>query len=283
MVRAELDKQPSDVRRMFDAVARRYDVTNDVLSWARTASGVGRSWPRSTRARGAGPRPRRRDGCRASRSPSGARSGPVRLLPRHAPGRQAARPHLPFTAGDGTRLPFADGTFDAVTISFGLRNIVDPLAGLASCAGSHPADPGSSSASSATRPGRPSAPWPPRVPHAGAAPDRRAVSSSPDAYVYLAVDPGVAGPAGPRRARSPRPAGATQRWRNLSSGIVASTARPPDPQARTARFTGHAPAFVSNPQGRTDFRPPRVPTGLGRPRMRRQDPSGTLDVRRTTS
>ena len=40
------------------------------------------------------------------------------------------RPHLPFTAGDGTRLPFADGTFDAVTISFGLRNIVDPLAGL---------------------------------------------------------------------------------------------------------------------------------------------------------
>ncbi len=45
-------------------------------------------------------------------------------------GRQAGRPHLPFTAGDGTRLPFADDTFDAVTISFGLRNIVDPLAGL---------------------------------------------------------------------------------------------------------------------------------------------------------
>ena len=41
-----------------------------------------------------------------------------------------ARPALPFTAGDGTRLPFADDTFDAVTISFGLRNIVDPLAGL---------------------------------------------------------------------------------------------------------------------------------------------------------
>jgi demethylmenaquinone methyltransferase / 2-methoxy-6-polyprenyl-1,4-benzoquinol methylase len=40
------------------------------------------------------------------------------------------RPHLPFTAGDGTRLPFADDTFDAVTISFGLRNIVDPEAGL---------------------------------------------------------------------------------------------------------------------------------------------------------
>jgi len=32
VVRAALDKQPADVRRMFDAVARRYDLTNDVLS-----------------------------------------------------------------------------------------------------------------------------------------------------------------------------------------------------------------------------------------------------------
>ena len=44
-------------------------------------------------------------------------------------GKQA-KPGLPFTAGDGTLLPFADATFDAVTISFGLRNIVDPAAGL---------------------------------------------------------------------------------------------------------------------------------------------------------
>ena len=32
VARAELDKQPTDVRRMFDAVAKRYDLTNDVLS-----------------------------------------------------------------------------------------------------------------------------------------------------------------------------------------------------------------------------------------------------------
>jgi demethylmenaquinone methyltransferase/2-methoxy-6-polyprenyl-1,4-benzoquinol methylase len=32
VVRAELDKQPSDVRRMFDAVARRYDFSTAVLS-----------------------------------------------------------------------------------------------------------------------------------------------------------------------------------------------------------------------------------------------------------
>ena len=40
------------------------------------------------------------------------------------------RPTLPFVAGDGTRLPFLDDTFDAVTISYGLRNFVDPVAGL---------------------------------------------------------------------------------------------------------------------------------------------------------
>ena len=69
------------------------------------------------------------------------------------------RPHLPFAAGDGTRLPFADDTFDAVTISFGLRNIVDPDAGLREML---PGDPspaaGWSCASSARRPGRRSAP-----------------------------------------------------------------------------------------------------------------------------
>jgi demethylmenaquinone methyltransferase/2-methoxy-6-polyprenyl-1,4-benzoquinol methylase len=40
------------------------------------------------------------------------------------------RPDLPFTAGDATRLPFADASFDAVTISFGLRNVVDTVGAL---------------------------------------------------------------------------------------------------------------------------------------------------------
>jgi demethylmenaquinone methyltransferase/2-methoxy-6-polyprenyl-1,4-benzoquinol methylase len=44
-------------------------------------------------------------------------------------GRQRL-PHLPFVAGDGMALPFADGAFDAVTVSFGLRNIHDPRLGL---------------------------------------------------------------------------------------------------------------------------------------------------------
>lgn len=40
--------------------------------------------------------------------------------------RQAANPFVEFVQADAMSLPFADNTFDAVTISFGLRNIVDP-------------------------------------------------------------------------------------------------------------------------------------------------------------
>lgn len=38
---------------------------------------------------------------------------------------QGRHPQLRFVAGDALRLPFRDETFDAVTISFGLRNVAD--------------------------------------------------------------------------------------------------------------------------------------------------------------
>src|SRR3954464_15150937 len=44
VARATLEKQPRDVARMFDGVARRYDVTNTVLSFAQD-----RRWRRRTR------------------------------------------------------------------------------------------------------------------------------------------------------------------------------------------------------------------------------------------
>jgi demethylmenaquinone methyltransferase / 2-methoxy-6-polyprenyl-1,4-benzoquinol methylase len=135
-------------------------------------------------------------------------------------GKQA-RPHLPFVAGDGTRLPFADDSFDAVTISFGLRNIVD-------------ADLGLRELLRVTKPsGRivvcefSSPTWSPfrtvyieylmkALPAVA-----RAVSSSPDAYVYLAESirawPDQAGLA----ARIQRAGWTKVRWRNLSGGIVA--------------------------------------------------------------
>ncbi|WGX96142.1 demethylmenaquinone methyltransferase [Nocardioides sp. L-11A] len=223
MTRAELDKQPADVRRMFDAVARRYDLTNDILSF-----GQDRRWRREVLA---AVDPAYGDrvldlaaGTGTSSQPfldAGAEVVPCDFSIGMLQVGKRQLPHLPFTAGDGTRLPFRDGTFDAVTISFGLRNIVDPLAGLAEMR-------------RVTRPGgrlvvaefsHPTwAPWRtvyieylmkalPAV--------ARTVSSSPDAYVYLAESirawPDQRGLADLiAEAGWDRP-----QWRNLSGGIVA--------------------------------------------------------------
>ena len=136
------------------------------------------------------------------------------------------RPHLPFTAGDGTRLPFADDTFDAVTISFGLRNIVDPGAGLREmlrvtrpggrlvvCEFSHP-DVGA-------LPHRVR-----RVPDEGAAADRpRRCRSSPDAYVYLAESIRAWPDQAALAALVAEAGWQRPEWRNLSGGIVDAAPR----------------------------------------------------------
>jgi len=117
---------------MFDTVAKRYDLTNDVLSM-----GQDRRW-RKRVVELIAPRPGEAildlaAGTGTSSSPfeaAGAFVVPCDFSVGMLEVGKRARPDLPFTAGDGTRLPFADDTFDAVTISFGLRNIVDPHAGL---------------------------------------------------------------------------------------------------------------------------------------------------------
>ena len=72
--------------------------------------------------------------------PEGGRGGLGGTVPPRAGGVWGGslppRQHLPrgntsFVAGDALRLPFRDGAFDAVTISFGLRNVADPGAALA--------------------------------------------------------------------------------------------------------------------------------------------------------
>lgn len=117
---------------MFDVVARRYDVTNDVLSM-----GQDRRW-RAKVLEMVAPKPGDRildlaAGTGTSSEPfarAGAHVVPCDFSQGMLEVGKKARPDLDFTAGDGMRLPFADASFDAVTISFGLRNFVDPVKGL---------------------------------------------------------------------------------------------------------------------------------------------------------
>jgi demethylmenaquinone methyltransferase/2-methoxy-6-polyprenyl-1,4-benzoquinol methylase len=219
--RASLDKDPHEVASMFDAVARRYDITNTVLSL-----GQDRYWRRATRSALQVVRGQSVLDLAAGTAVSTvelAKSGAwcvaadfsVGML--HAGGR---RP-VPKVAGDATRLPFGDEVFDSVTISFGLRNVVDFAAGLREMA-------------RVTKPGgrlvvcefsTPTVPVfstlykeylmqaLPRV--------ARAVSSNPDAYVYLAESI-RAWPDQSALARAIEQSGWSQvRWRNLTGGIVA--------------------------------------------------------------
>jgi demethylmenaquinone methyltransferase / 2-methoxy-6-polyprenyl-1,4-benzoquinol methylase len=195
MTRADLDKHPGDVAAMFDGIAERYDLLNDILSggqvrlWRRAvaritaagpgdrvldlAAGTGTSALTFTAtgadcvacdfslgmlragqsrlkgsqdgytARSAGQSP-------ATARPAGTEGGfagtsgaPSRAILRQARrvgglkggfaplDKQSPPGRLSFTAGDALRLPFRDGAFDVVTISFGLRNVASPGAALA--------------------------------------------------------------------------------------------------------------------------------------------------------
>jgi demethylmenaquinone methyltransferase/2-methoxy-6-polyprenyl-1,4-benzoquinol methylase len=221
MSRAALDKDPRDVASMFDGVARRYDLTNTVLSL-----GQDRHWRRATRSAlriGPGDKVLDLAAGTAVSTVELAKSGAWCVAADFSVGMLGAGEarKVPKVAGDATRLPFADGVFDAVTISFGLRNVADPQAGLREMA-------------RVTRPGGRlvvcefSTPTNalfatvykeylmralPRV--------AQAVSSNPDAYVYLAESI-RAWPDQARLAHQISGAGwSAVRWRNLTGGIVA--------------------------------------------------------------
>ncbi len=249
MTRADLGKQPHDVAAMFDDVAPRYDLTNDVLSLGRD-----RGWRRATAAAVAlKPGERCLDLAAGTGTSSAALAddsgatviacdfslGMLRVGTRRNP-----HPTVHYVAGDGLRLPFADGVFDAVTISFGLRNLHDLDAGLRElarvtkpggrlvvCEFSHPT-------------------WAPfravyvdYLMRALPAIAKR-VSSNPDAYVYLAES---------IRAWPDQRALATRvtangwtdvAWRDLTGGIVAVH------RARRADRRPAGPPGMRPPRGR---------------------------------
>jgi demethylmenaquinone methyltransferase/2-methoxy-6-polyprenyl-1,4-benzoquinol methylase len=219
--RAFLDKDPRDVASMFDGVARRYDVTNTVLSLGRD-----RFWRRVTRAALApGPGERVLDlaAGTAVSTVELAKSGAWCLAADFSVGmlHAGASRDVPKVGADATRLPFGDGVFDAVTISFGLRNVVDPVAGLREMA-------------RVTKPGGRlavcefSAPTVPVLRTAyteylmRALPAvARAVSSNPDAYVYLAESIRAWPDQRTLASRIESAGWEGVRWRNLTGGIVA--------------------------------------------------------------
>ena len=219
--RASLDKDPREVASMFDGVARRYDLTNTVLS-----VGQDRFWRRATReALRIGPGEKVLDlaAGTAVSTVELAGSGAWCVAADFSVGMLAAGQAraVPKVAGDATRLPFADEVFDAVTISFGLRNVVDHEAGLREMA-------------RVTRPGGRLVVCEFSTPTNGlfatvykeylmrALPRiARTVSSNPEAYVYLAESI-RAWPDQEQLARRIEAAGWTDvRWRNLTGGIVA--------------------------------------------------------------
>jgi demethylmenaquinone methyltransferase/2-methoxy-6-polyprenyl-1,4-benzoquinol methylase len=127
MPRANLDKNPDEVAAMFDGVAKRYDLMNDLLSLGRT-----RAWRRATTATIA-PAPGMKildlaAGTGSSSQPlaaAGADVIPADFSDGMLAAGRARLPHLPFAKADALNLPFEAGRFDVVTFSFGLRNTVD--------------------------------------------------------------------------------------------------------------------------------------------------------------
>jgi len=224
MTRAQLDKRPAEVSAMFDAVADRYDLMNDILSlgqdrWWRSivarlvaarsgdvvldiAAGTGTSSRAFTKA-GA-----RCVACDFS-------LGMLRA------GARKPAANVSFVAGDALALPFGAEVFDVVTISFGLRNVADPDAALAEmlrvtrpggrlviCEFSH-------------LPARPLDVAYQRYLAAALPAVAKAISPSPGAYEYLAESIKDWPPQAELADRIQAAGWSRVSWRNLTGGIVA--------------------------------------------------------------
>ncbi|CRK60138.1 2-heptaprenyl-1,4-naphthoquinone methyltransferase [Alloactinosynnema sp. L-07] len=130
MARAGLDKDPHDIAEMFDGVAKGYDRTNSVMTL-----GFDRRWREQTRrVLDAVPGEKVLDlaAGTAVSTVEYARSGAWCVAADFSQEmlRGGKRRPVPKVAADAFHLPFATGSFDAVTVSFGLRNMNDTVAAL---------------------------------------------------------------------------------------------------------------------------------------------------------
>ncbi len=129
-----VDKSPAAIAGMFDAIAGRYDALNHVLS-----AGLDYGWRRrAVRALALSGQERVLDVCtgtadlaiaiapRARQVVGVDFSGEMLRLGRDKVRAGPLSTKITLARGDAMRLPFADASFDAATIAFGIRNVLDP-------------------------------------------------------------------------------------------------------------------------------------------------------------
>ena len=126
--RADLNKDPKEIASMFDSLASRYDVMDALMT-----GGLDRVWMTALR-KAVAPHPGERildlaagtGASSAALAKGGAEVVACDLSEGMIEVGRERHPEIEFVHGNAMDLDFEDGSFDAVTISWGLRNIPDP-------------------------------------------------------------------------------------------------------------------------------------------------------------
>lgn len=133
--RVDATERERRIRDVFETVAPRYDLMNDVMSFA-----IHRLWKRAL-AKAAAPKAGQVivDLAGGTGDVAARLAGPDRQVTVCDPSnnmmtegrRRHGRAPIAWVAGAGEALPFADGSVDTLTVAFGLRNVTHLPAALA--------------------------------------------------------------------------------------------------------------------------------------------------------